>query len=301
MVLLWGLTEDPPMNMVYTELKKMGAPVFFLNHADIGDTELFLNFFDQPSGYIDIYDRKVNLQDIKSAYFRPYDFKQYPEFLGDKTNNETLRKIFLKESLMWSWAELTDKIVINKPSASASNFSKPFQTELIKQFGFQIPETLITTEINSFEKFLQKNKTVIYKSISCTRSIVKKIIINDNIDLSAIENCPVQFQKWIEGINYRVHVVGDNVFTCKILSEGIDYRYSAAIIEPAEIPSTIIANCITLTKELKMELSGIDLLLSTSNDWYCFEVNPSPAFSYYEVHSGLKIARGIAEYLIKTL
>ena len=301
MILLWGLTEDSPMAMVYNELKKMGASVFFLNHADIAETELFLNFFDQPSGFIDVYGRRINFQDVKSAYFRPYDFKQYPEFSGNKINDETLHKIFLKESLMWSWAELTDKVVINKPSASASNFSKPFQTELIKQFGFQIPETLITTEINSFEKFLQKNKTVIYKSISCTRSIVKKISINENIDLSAIENCPVQFQEWIEGINYRVHVAGDKVFTCKIISEGTDYRYSAAILEPAIIPANIIANCIALTMELKLGLSGIDLLLSKSNDWYCFEVNPSPAFSYYEVHSGLKIARGVAEYLIQAL
>jgi hypothetical protein len=31
---------------------------------------------------------------------------------------------------------------------------------------------------------------------------------------------------------------------------------------------------------------------------YCFEVNPSPAYSYYESHTGQPISAALARYLV---
>ena len=39
------------------------------------------------------------------------------------------------------------------------------------------------------------------------------------------------------------------------------------------------------------------LKLTPDQQVYCFEVNPSPAFSYYEAHTGQPIAQAIARYL----
>lgn len=298
MILLWGVIEDPPMNMVFKRLKEIGAPVFFLNHADIGETELYINFLDEPAGYIEVYNQTIDFKKVTAAYMRPYNFKFFPEFRALLPDDDLLNEISLRESMLWSWAELTNKLIINKPSSSASNFSKPFQTELIKRAGFKIPDTLITTDISALQQFLKVHKTIIYKSISNIRSIVKTIRINQAIDLTAIENCPVQFQEWIDGTDYRVHVIGEEVFACKIVSEGVDYRYSNAIVEAAKLPEDIAEQCVILTKILGLNLSGIDLRLSKENVWYCFEVNPSPAFSYYELQSGLAVSQAIAEYLI---
>jgi hypothetical protein len=39
------------------------------------------------------------------------------------------------------------------------------------------------------------------------------------------------------------------------------------------------------------------LKITPDNQVYCFEVNPSPAFSYYEEHTQQPIAYAVARYL----
>ena len=48
------------------------------------------------------------------------------------------------------------------------------------------------------------------------------------------------------------------------------------------------------------ELAGIDLRLTDDGRWFCFEVNPSPGFTYYEQATGQPIARSIARLLART-
>ena len=43
--------------------------------------------------------------------------------------------------------------------------------------------------------------------------------------------------------------------------------------------------------------AGIDLKITPENHVYCFEVNPSPAFSYYESQTGQAISTAVADYL----
>lgn len=55
--------------------------------------------------------------------------------------------------------------------------------------------------------------------------------------------------------------------------------------------------CLRLAHALGLAVAGIDLKLTPDQQVYCFEVNPSPAFSYYEAHTGQPIAQAIARYL----
>jgi len=43
--------------------------------------------------------------------------------------------------------------------------------------------------------------------------------------------------------------------------------------------------------------AGIDLRRTPDGELICFEVNPSPAFSYYEAQTGQPIAEALAAYL----
>ena len=55
--------------------------------------------------------------------------------------------------------------------------------------------------------------------------------------------------------------------------------------------------CVNLTEGLGLAFAGIDLKVTPENHVYCFEVNPSPAFSYYESSTGQPISEAVAEYL----
>jgi D-alanine-D-alanine ligase-like ATP-grasp enzyme len=42
-------------------------------------------------------------------------------------------------------------------------------------------------------------------------------------------------------------------------------------------------------------VAGIDLRRTPSGEWYCFEVNPSPAYSWFDLDG--RIATAIARFL----
>jgi D-alanine-D-alanine ligase-like ATP-grasp enzyme len=44
-------------------------------------------------------------------------------------------------------------------------------------------------------------------------------------------------------------------------------------------------------------VAGIDLRRTPAGEWYCFEVNPSPAFTFYQDASRPPIAEAIARLL----
>jgi glutathione synthase/RimK-type ligase-like ATP-grasp enzyme len=114
--------------------------------------------------------------------------------------------------------------------------------------------------------------------------------------------CPTQFQRYVPGVDYRVHVLGDEVFAARVTSDADDYRYAASSghgleVRSAEIPSEIANRCRRLTATMGLSFAGIDLRLSDDERWYCFEVNPSPGFSFYQDHTGAPIDLAVARYL----
>jgi len=52
-----------------------------------------------------------------------------------------------------------------------------------------------------------------------------------------------------------------------------------------------------MTAAMGLAFAGIDLRLTPDGDWYCFEVNPSPGFSYFQFESGQPIDEAVARLL----
>jgi len=67
-----------------------------------------------------------------------------------------------------------------------------------------------------------------------------------------------------------------------------------------ELPDELAERCLRLAQALGLAFAGIDLKLTPDKQAYCFEVNPSPAFSYYAAHTGQPIAQAVACYLAGT-
>jgi glutathione synthase/RimK-type ligase-like ATP-grasp enzyme len=92
------------------------------------------------------------------------------------------------------------------------------------------------------------------------------------------------------------------VFATEIHTEAVDYRYAAdegadATMIPAPLPAAIVERCLRLSQLLNLPLCGIDLKRTPGGDYYCFEVNPSPAYSYYQEHTHQDVAGAIVRYL----
>ena len=97
------------------------------------------------------------------------------------------------------WSELASARVVNRPSAMASNQSKPHQLALIHAQGFRVPETLVTTDAAKVEAFWERHGEIIYKSMSGVRSIVSRLTPEHRARFGDLAHSPVQFQQWIRG------------------------------------------------------------------------------------------------------
>jgi glutathione synthase/RimK-type ligase-like ATP-grasp enzyme len=193
--------------------------------------------------------------------------------------------------------------VVNRIASMASNCSKPFQAQAILRHGLRIPETLITSDPQAVREFAGAVGRVVYKSISGIRSIVRELDAADLDRLEQIRWCPVQFQAFVEGRNVRVHTVGERVFATAISSGATDYRYARrqcgepAELEAVEVTDDLAERCVALSGDLDLPFAGIDLKVTPDDEVYCFEVNPSPAYSYYESQTGQPISAALARYL----
>lgn len=288
--LLWGIAEDSPLAAVRRALERRGTPVMFVDqrHSDESAIEMHTN--GSLRGRIVCGDATADLPDIRSTYIRPYDARKLP---GDRGHASAIGDALL------AFAEISDATVVNRPSAMASNNSKPYQSALIAAAGLDVPETLVTTDPQAVIPFWERHGAMIYKSVSGVRSIVARFTPEHRDRLEQVAHCPTQFQQYVPGTDVRIHVVGGDAFSCSIVSDGDDYRYASArdemvIIEAYEPPDDIVQRAIDVTAALGLLFSGIDLRRTPDGRWYCFEVNPSPGFTFYESATGLPIADAVA-------
>jgi glutathione synthase/RimK-type ligase-like ATP-grasp enzyme len=303
MILLWGLPGDTPIAQVHCALKQLDQPVIFFDQRELLASELELRIANQIDGTLRIGRQAIELSDIDAVYMRLYGNDQLPALRDLDRNSVSLVHANAVVEALTSWTELAPILVVNRSSAMASNGSKPYQMRLIHEHGFEIPDTVITTDPAVVQEFWEKHGIVIYKSISGVRSIVAKLTPQHAERLALVRWCPTQFQQFIPGNDYRVHVVGDEVFTVEITSTADDYRYARRLGTTAELwpyvlPVEIAERCRSMTFSLGLEVAGIDLRRHPDGRWYCFEVNPSPAFSYYQDATGQPIDIAIAQLLI---
>ena len=297
MIALWGLMEDAPLAAVRRCLEELRVPTVFIDQRSVPEYVFEIETNERVTGKILGPDCSLDVDDVQSIYVRPYNFADLDIFNGVDTTSETWKRAAEFEASMLTWCELTNAMVVNRPGNMGSNNSKPFQLDLIRDAGFRVPETLITTDPTSLVNFSKKHGRVIYKSISSWRSIVSQLTEKDLSRAEDVACCPTQFQRFIEGTDYRVHVLNNTVFTHRIHCADDDYRYSEqATIESAKLDSELEERCVTLAKKLGLVFAGIDLRQSIDGEWYCFEVNPSPGFTYFDQSPG-NISLALAKHL----
>ncbi|PVM82169.1 ATP-grasp domain-containing protein [Caulobacter endophyticus] len=301
MILLWGVSSDGPLAAVQAALARRGAPVFHLDQRRAAETVLDLRYDETGvSGELTIGADRCTLADVTGVYVRAYDTRALLDADADVALHEHAQNL---EGAVQAFLDVTPAKLINPAAAMASNSSKPYQAALIARHGFLTPPTLVTTDPAAAVAFQARHEAVIYKSVSGVRSIVSRLT-DDHLDrLDDIAWCPTQFQAQVPGRDFRVHVVGERLFTCEIATEADDYRYAhrqdlAVSITEGHLPEEVAERCRRLAADLGLAFAGVDLRRTPQDEWCCFEVNPSPAFTYYEDLTGLPIAEAVADLLI---
>ena len=306
MILICGGLADKVTEFALAELNDCGYPYRLLDLGTFPEGVRVNWEWDglYPQGYIATDEWRLELDEISGVYARfigpegrllSSDIKAEfaPAFYGECDSALS----YLFEHMPSSCA------VVNRLAGGMSNHSKLYQALLVRECGLLTPPTLVTNDPEEARRFFDENYgEVIYKSLSGIRSIVRRMGAEQLERLPLLTNGPTQFQAFIDGDNVRVHTVGDRVFATRVRSGAVDYRYArqdgqSVEMEPAELPVGIADACLRLANRLGLLFSGIDLKETPQGDYFCFEVNPCPAFTFYEANSGQPISAALADLL----
>ena len=295
MILIFGRLDDPPLSSAVDALQERGAEYVILEQSALDTEDVFLEASSSGiEGVLVAAGQEHLLSSVHSIYARPLEL---PSRLTDMARAQALQNHLLE------WLDVSPALVVNRPRAMRSNASKPLQIQLIGDAGFLVPETLVTSDAAEARAFWREHGRVIYKSISGVRSIVQELDERAAERLARLSALPVQFQAFVPGIDVRVHVVGDRTFAAEISAAGIDYRYSSrqggsVAMTAIELPQDVAARCVDVSRLMELPLSGIDLRRRPDGEYVCLEVNPMPAYVYFEGQTGLPIGEALAELLL---
>ncbi|WP_184547498.1 ATP-grasp domain-containing protein [Mucilaginibacter sp. FT3.2] len=299
MIILMGIPSETPLRLLAEACNAKRIPYEFFNQRQQENWTVDYNFRLPAEGVLDNGTKRLKLNDCTGLYLRAMDHTQIPEY-AQTENKEGISNMY--EKLFQLIDNESACKITNPPSVQMSNNSKPYQSLIIQQHGLDIPDMCITSDEDEAREFIAKYKTAIYKSISGTRSIVKQVDEASLQNLHKIKYCPVQFQECVTGFNVRVHVVGQIAIATKICSDAVDYRYASAegkntSLEPYQLPANLAEKCVALAHQLHLPFAGIDLMITDDGRTICFEVNPSPGYTYYEQNTGQLISHALADYL----
>lgn len=301
MILVMGEVEEPMVEDLLDELEAQGADYRHLSPEQLPhEVSLSVGLGGFEGGIRWIDGEFLPWSRVKAIYNR-FGFEGY----DSEQPYSVAEEAFVSSEFMSLLNSVLNSIparVANRPLASSTNASKPYQTSLIQAVGFSIPETLVTSVADDAEEFFELHEgEVIFKSISYVRSIVKQMTSEDLARLHTLRTCPIQLQQMVPGVDHRVHVIGDEVFAHRIQATENDYRYDKqAEIVAHQLPPETEERCVKLARSLDMEIAGVDLRIAPDGEVFCFEVNPSPAFSWYEVRTGQPITAALAALLLRS-
>lgn len=291
MIAVMGSPAEPMIERVWSELQRRGARAVLVDTDKMpGEIALEMRLPELSGAFTWASGRRVDLRSLGAVYnrvgFRPF---QGPARAG--------------EQCMAALTPLLNELpclVINRPRAAQSNASKPFQASLIAGQGWRVPDTLVTSDPELAAEFYDLHGgRVIYKSVSYLRSQVQAMGPADLPRLEMVRNCPVQLQERIEGFDVRVHVLGERaVFASRIETSQSDYRFDKTTrVSALELPDQLEESCVELSRALGLTMAGIDLRITPSGEPVCFEVNPSPAYTYYEDRTGQPVTAALCDLL----
>lgn len=257
MIILLGQHSDSVIRHFASFLKRRKRTFIFINQSRLGKDVIFASNNWWLAGEC-LEDRVV-----KGVFNR--------WILEDEMLSKHHKQLL--NSLNYRWPN-----VFNRPTAHQSNTSKLYQVGVMHKMGLKIPESIVAC--GKHPKL--KTSDWIYKSISGVRSIVKLV----KKDACSVIPEPVLFQRYIKGLNIRVHVTPKATVGIGIKSNDVDYRYSSGVKAVAvDLPETITENCQNLRQYFGLMFCGIDIIYHQS-EYYFLEVNPMPAYRYFEVLSG---------------
>ena len=258
----------------------------------------------------------LSSDDVRGVYFR----RPIPPSLkyDVKEDNLIFAEREIKETLSGFWRLLDKAIWMNNPKYIYLARNKIEQLKIAKSIGFNIPNTLVSTNYSTIRDFYDKNKPIIIKAVKhgfyenknkIKVALTTELNPNDIEGLNNYAKIPAIYQNKLQKLfDIRITVIGDKVFSAAIysqehraskvdwrawdLSEKFNLRH-----ERIEIPSSISRECIEITRYFSLSFSAIDMVYTTEGEYVFLEMNPSGQWAWIEERLEYPLRDTIIDYL----
>ena len=187
-----------------------------------------------------------------------------------------------------------------------------------KQYGLEIPDTLITSSKKELLLFKNKHKKILTKPIyqrglefSTEDNILTGLssILTDDDILNANDSFSLSLiQVYVEKkIELRIFFLGNKFFSSAIFSQNdemtkIDFRNynweKPNRTPPYDLPNRIEKKIKSCMKALNLNSGSIDMIVTPNDDYIFLEVNPVGMFWQVSFPCNYNIEEQIAKYLL---
>jgi len=198
---------------------------------------------------------------------------------------------------------------VNFPAYTYLAEIKAYQLSIASKYGFRIPKTRIGNNCNEFNSLMpniiaKSLDTILLKEKHDCLFNYTTLTNREFIDEEVFE-VPFTVQEYLKNkIDIRVTVVGNSVIPVSITKDGKGIDEDWRIVNKnklefsdIDLPKEIKKACLELTKDLKLNFAGIDLI-QTPKGYFFIEINPTGEWGWL-VNKNRRIDKLIANVLIQ--
>jgi len=299
MILILAADDDVHARRVQQELSTIGAQSRILDLAHLGTKAAALSLRPAKRAVVRDPHGVVDLDAVTLVWRRRLN---EPALSG---MSEPTRSFVLREwRHAWTAMMETAPVVVNGPAQEALA-TKTAQLASAERCGLRTPETLITSDVDAAEDFIERHGgQVVHKASTApshravdTRAWLEtqRQALRCSLPLS-----PIVLQELIRGRgDLRVTVAGDFV-SAAFLAQGevIDSRLNfLAEHVPYSLSGDDAAKMLAVIKNLGLVMATADFKVTHDNELVFFEVNPQGQFLYVEAETGQPLSAGVARAL----
>lgn len=313
-----GTYEIEAFRIVLDELRKNGyEAVHFKQDNCLMGEYLMYKIINGKMVYNIIIDGKTyNVNDFSGIwYMKPHLPRELINFEPVEYRYFIQRQFKAMRVALWSIFQ--NKKWIDNPWSIQVAEDKLYQLYIATEIGFNVPDTLVTSDPDKVRSFYKKNdKDIIVKQLSAS-PILNKVLFTNRVDdnnlklIDSVKIAPSIFQKRIsKKYELRITVVGEKIFTAKIHSQAdestsLDWRVRPKLndfevkMEKTDLPLEIKSKIKTFMDRLNLRFGCIDMIVDRKGEYVFLEINPNGQWYFVQLHTGAEIAKAIAHLLVK--
>lgn len=269
------------------------------------------------------FDNDYLLNDVSLVWHRRGKFNFLPIELFTKYANKTSILNYIKKETNKAeiFVETFLKKKLNKKYIG-SFIDEKMNNKLLnlltaKECGFNVPDTIVTTNKEDLLSFKKKHHSIISKDLDSPVNIktLKKRYVSRGVELvddSIVDKLndffmPIFLQKYVQKkFEIRIFVFLEKLYSMAIFSQNdektrIDFRNynnkKPNRTVPFKLPLDIKDKVKTFMKISKLNTGSIDLIVTPKNKYVFLEINPMGQFHWLSANCNFLIERDIAKHL----